>query len=105
MHILILVEKKVKKTKLDQWVYIPIKNGDIEVGDEVIVEIYSNNKLIRRSRYTVLEKEICKQLKFKRKCYRNKFILVQLPWFSRIRSEGGDPRDLKVVVRGAGEDY
>ena len=99
MHILILVEKKVKKTKLDQWVYIPIKNGDIEVGDEVIVEIWSSDKLVRRSKYTVLSKEVCKQLKFKKKCYRYKYILVQLPWYSVIRREGGDPRDLKVVVK------
>ena len=95
---MILVEKKVSKVKLDQWVYIPIKDSDVEVGDELIVEIYSNNKLIRRSTYSVKEKEVCRQLKFKRKCYRYKYILVQLPWFSKIKEAGGDPKDLKVVV-------
>jgi len=95
---LILVEKKVSKVKLDQFLYIPIKDNSIEPGDEVVVEIYSKGKLVRRSRYTVLEKEICRKLKFKEKCYRYKYILVQLPWFSRIRAEGGDPRDLRIIV-------
>jgi len=98
---MILAEKSIAKTKMNQFLYVPIKNKDIKVGDEVVVEIYSNNRLIRRSRYTVLEKEICKRLKFKRKCYRYKFILVQLPWFNIIRSKGGDPKDLRIIVRRA----
>ncbi len=97
---LIIIEKTVSKNKLNQWIYIPLSRvEEVKVGDEVVVEVWSNNKLIRKSIYRVLEKEICRKTKRGEKCYSYKYIYVQLPWFNVIRGAGGDPRNLRIVVK------
>jgi len=94
-------EIRVSKTKMNQFLYIPIKSKNIMPGDIVVVEIYSKDKLIRRSMYTVLEKQVCRKSRNGEKCYSYKYIYIQLPWFNIIRSRGGDPRDLRIVVKSA----
>lgn len=94
-------EIRASKVKMNQFLYLPIKNKNIMPGDIVVVEIYSKDKLIRRSMYSVLEKQICKELKTGKKCYSYKYIYIQLPWFNIIRSKGGDPRDLRIIVKSA----
>jgi hypothetical protein len=89
------IELKVRKSKLEQFVYVPLNVDGIEAGDEVIVEFWCRGKMIKKTRYTVREKVVKGK-------YVYKYLLIRLPYFTTIRDaikSGWKPYfDLKIRI-------